>query len=130
MQTTCRESSVKTKRLLVANKLDVNQIPSMKLVKKQKQIISLQLHPDKLGDVSEEEKQAKQEELKKCNVENEKLQNYLLENKLFEVEEQDEEFELDDELADEENKRIKKKGCRSGIMFIGLKTQRSSSLCV
>ena len=59
------------KDLLVANKLDVSKIPSLKLVKKQKRIISLQLQPDKLGDVSSEEKLAKQEELKKFNVDNE-----------------------------------------------------------
>ena len=64
------------------------------------------MHSDQLGDVSEEEKQAKQEEWKKFNVEFEKLHNYLLENELFEVEEQDEEFELDEELTDEKIKRI------------------------
>jgi hypothetical protein len=100
----------KIHELLVANKLDVSKIPLLKLVKKQKRIISLQLHPDKLVDVSEEEKLAKQEELKKFNVENENLQNYLIENELFEVEEQDEEFELEDELTDEEIERILKKG--------------------
>jgi hypothetical protein len=79
-------------------------------VKKQKRIISLQLHPDKLTDASEEEKQAKQEELKKFNVENEKLQNYLLDNELIAVEEQDEEFEVEDDLTEEEIQRILKKG--------------------
>jgi hypothetical protein len=98
------------KDLLVANKLDVNKIPSLKMVKKQKRIISLQLHPDKLTDASEEEKQAKQEELKKFNVENEKLQNYLLDNELIAVEEQDEEFEVEDDLTEEEIQRILKKG--------------------
>ena len=98
------------KDLLVANKLDVSKIPSLKLVKKQKRIISLQLHPDKQGDVSSEERFAKQEELKKFNVENENLQNYLVENELFEDEEKDEEFEAEDDLTDEEIERIKKKG--------------------
>ena len=96
--------------MLVANKLDVSKIPSLKLVKKQKRVISFQLHPDKLGDVSSEERFAKQEELKKFNVDNENLQNYLIENELLEDEEQDEEFEPEDDLTDEEIERIKKKG--------------------
>ena len=100
----------KIKELLVANKLDVKKIPSLKLVKKQKRIISFQLHPDKQGDVSSEERFAKQEELKKFNVDNENLQNYLIENELLEDEEQDEEFEAEDDLTDEEIERIKKKG--------------------
>ena len=98
------------KDLLVANKLDVSKIPSLKLVKKQKRIISLQLHPDKQGDVSSEERFAKQEELKKFNVENENLQNYLVEHELFVVEEKEEEFEAEDDLTEEEIERIKKKG--------------------
>ena len=98
------------KEMLIVNKLDVDKIPSLKLVKKQKRIVSLQLHPDKLGDVSNEEKLAKQEELKKFNVENENLQNYLIENELLVDEEQDEEFEEEDELTEEDIDRIKKKG--------------------
>ena len=98
------------KQLLVANKLDVSKIPSLKLVKKQKRIISLQLHPDKLINASNEEKLLKQEELKKFNVENENLQNYLIENDLLMDEEQDEEFEFEDDLTEEEIDRIKKKG--------------------
>ena len=100
----------KMKDLLVANKLDVKKIPSLKLVKKQKRIISLQLHPDKQGDVSSEEKLAKEEELKKFNADNENLQNYILKNELSEDEEKDEEFEPEDDLTDEEIERIKKKG--------------------
>ena len=49
------------KQMLIVNKLDVNKIPSIKMVKKQKRIVSLQLHPDKQGDASNEEKLAKQE---------------------------------------------------------------------
>ena len=98
------------KQMLIDNKLDVNKIPSLKMVKKQKRIVSLRLHPDKLGDVSNEEKLAKQEELKKFNVENENLQNYLIENELLVDEEQDEEFEEEDELTEEDIDRIKKKG--------------------
>ena len=95
---------------LLTNKLDITKIPSLKLVKKQKRIISLQLHPDKQGDVSEREKLLKQEELKKFNVENENLQNYLIDNELIEETEQDEEFELEDELSKEDIERIMKKG--------------------
>ena len=98
------------KQMLIVNKLDVNKIPSLKLVKKQKRIVSLRLHPDKLGDVSNEEKLAKQEELKKFNVENENLQNYLINHELLMDEEQDEEFDETDELTEEEIDRIKKKG--------------------
>ena len=102
----------KIKDLLVSNKLDVSKIPSLKLVKKHKRIISLQLHPDKLINASNEEKLLKQEELKKFNVQNENLQNYLIENDLLMDEEQDEEFEFEDDLTEEEIDRIKKKGCK------------------
>ena len=79
---------------------------------RQKRIISLQLHPDKLGDVSNEEKLAKEEELKKLNVANENLLNYLIKHGLLVDEEQDEEFEPEDELTEEEIERIKKKGSK------------------
>ena len=98
------------KQMLINNKLDVNKIPSLKLVNRQKRIISRQLHPDKLGDVSNEEKLAKEEELKKFNVANENLLNYLIQHELLVDEEQDEEFEPEDDLPDEEIDRIKKKG--------------------
>ena len=98
------------KQMLIVNKLAENKIPSLKLVKKQKRIVSLQLHPDKLGDVTQQEKLAKEEELKEFNVANENLQNYLLEHELLMEEEQDEEFEPEDDLTDEEIDRIKKKG--------------------
>ena len=98
------------KQMLIVNRLDVNKIPSLKLVNRQKRIISLQLHPDKLGDVSNEEKLAKEEELKKLNVANENLLNYLIKHGLLVDEEQDEEFEPEDELTEEEIERIKKKG--------------------
>ena len=90
--------------------MDCTNIPSLKLVNRQKRIISRQLHPDKLGDVSNEEKFAKEEELKKFNVENENLQKYLIQHELLVDEEQDEEFEPEDDLTDEEIDRIKKKG--------------------
>ena len=98
------------KQMLIVNRLDVNKIPSLKLVNRQKRIISLQLHPDKLGDVSNEEKLAKEEELKKLNVANENLLNYLIKHGLLVDEEQDEDFEDEDELTEEEIERIKKKG--------------------
>ena len=97
---------------LLTNKLDITKIPSLKLVKKQKRTISLQLHPDKQGDVCEREKLLKQEELKKFNVENENLQNYLIDNELIEETDQDEAFELEDELSKEDIERIMKKGCK------------------
>ena len=104
--------SIELKQLLEANKLDVSKIPSLKLVNRQKRLISLQLHPDKLIHVSNEEKLAKEEELKKFNVENENLQKYLIQHELLVDEEQDEEFEPEDELTEEEIERIKKKGSK------------------
>ena len=104
--------SIELKQLLEANKMDCTKIPSLKLVNRQKRIISRQLHPDKLGDVSNEEKFAKEEELKKFNVENENLQKYLIQHELLVDEEQDEEFEPEDELTEEEIERIKKKGSK------------------
>ena len=49
----------------------------------QKRIMSRQLHPDKLIHVSNEEKLAKEEELKKFNVANENLLNYLIQHELL-----------------------------------------------
>ena len=100
------------KQLLVDNKLDCGRIPSIKKVKKQKRIISLQLHPDKLVDISEQEKLTKQEELKAFNVNNDLLLRYLEDNCIFMVDEEDEEFDDEDELTDEEIERIRKKGCK------------------
>ena len=51
------------KDLLVKNELPTDKIPSLKLVKKQLREISLQLHPDKNVDESEEAKNAKQNRL-------------------------------------------------------------------
>ena len=98
------------KELLVDNKLDPERIPSIQKVKKQKRIISILLHPDKLADASEQEKFAKQEELKLFNVNNEKLLAYLEKYCLYMEQEDDEEFDVEDELSDEEIERIKKKG--------------------
>ena len=103
----------KIKDLLKGNKLNTNKIPSIKMVKKQKRVVSLQLHPDKLDYVSEEEKLAKQEELKHFNVYNEKLYSYLIKNNIHEPDEKDEIFEDEDDLTPEERDRIMKKGCKN-----------------
>ena len=72
--------------------------------------MSLQLHPDKLFNATEQEKHIKQEELKKFNVKNDELLHYLHTHELLMDEEQDEEFEEEDELSEEDIDRIKKKG--------------------
>ena len=97
------------KHLLLANKLDSEKIPSIRKVKKQKRIISVQLHPDKIL-ANDEVKLAKQEELKAFNVNNEKLLAYLELNEIYMQDEEGEEFDLEDELTEEEMERIKKKG--------------------
>ena len=104
--------SIELKQLLEANKLDVSKIPSLKKVNSQKRIMSRQLHPDKLINVTEQEKHIKEEELKKFNVANENLLKYLIQHELLVDEEQDEEFEPEDELTEEEIERIKKKGSK------------------
>merc|ERR1711942_188302 len=53
--------SIELKNLLLANKLDCTKIPSLKKVKSQKRIMSLQLHPDKLINDSEQEKHIKED---------------------------------------------------------------------
>ena len=100
------------KGLLKANRMKMNKIPSLKMVKKQKRVISLLLHPDKHVDASEQEQLAKQEELKQFNVANEKLYSYLMDNNLLEQEEEDEVFEEEDDLTPEERSRIAKKGVK------------------
>ena len=102
----------KIKDLLKGNKLNTNKIPSIKMVKKQKRVVSILLHPDKQGDVSEEEKLVKQEQLKHFNVYNEKLYSYLIKNNIHEPDEKDEIFEDEDDLTPEERDRIMKKGCK------------------
>ena len=98
------------KDLLIANKLDTERIPSIQKVKKQKRLISLLLHRDKLVEASDEEINQKEEELKLFNVNNEKLQTYLEENSLFMNDVDNEEFDETDELTEEEITRILKKG--------------------
>ena len=104
--------SIELKNLLLANKLDCTKIPSLKKVKSQKRIMSLQLHPDKLINDSEQEKHIKEEELKIFNVANEKLKTYLINHQLLVGEEQDDDFEDEDELTEEEIESIKKKGSK------------------
>ena len=94
--------SKEMKQLLEANKLDCAKIPSIKKVKKQKRILSLQIHPDKLFYATEQEKHIKQEELKKFNVKNDELLEYLHKHEMFMNDEDDEEFEDEDELTEEE----------------------------
>ena len=100
----------KIKDLLIANKLDTERIPSIQKVKKQKRLISLLLHRDKLVEASDEEIKQKEEELKLFNVNNAKLQTYLEENSLFMNDVDSEEFDDTDELTEEEIVRILKKG--------------------
>ena len=90
----------------------IKKIPSLKKVKSQKRIMSLQLHPDILINDSEQEKHIKEEELKIFNVANEKLKTYLINHELLVGEEQDDDFEDEDELTEEEIERIKKKGSK------------------
>ena len=100
----------KLKDLLLKNELPTDKIPSVNLVKKQKRTLSKKLHPDKQVNVSEDEKALKLEKFKMFINDNEELQTYLIENELIENKEEDEEFELEDDLTEEENERIKKKG--------------------
>ena len=109
-ESTNPQISIELKQLLEDNKLNIAKIPSVKKVKKQKRIMSLKLHPDKLFNATEQEKHIKQEELKKFNVKNDELLEYLHTHELMMEEEQDEEFEPEDDLTDEEIDRIKKKG--------------------
>ena len=59
--------------------------------------------------MSEDEKALKTEKFQMFINDNEELQTYLIENELIENKEEDEEFELEDDLTEEENERIKKK---------------------
>ena len=92
------------------NELPTDKIPSLKLVKKQLREISLQLHPDKNVDDSEEAKNAKSEKVKHFLDANKKLREILVEKELINGEEENVEFDEEDELTDEEIDRIKKKG--------------------
>ena len=92
------------KPLLEINRLDVKIIPSLRKVKKQKRIISKELHPDKIG-------QERVEELKIFLNKNQELQDYLLEHDIIvDDNEGGEEYDVEDELSDEEIERIIKKG--------------------
>ena len=100
----------KMKDLLIGNRLDTARIPSIQKVKKQKRIISVLLHRDKLVDTSEQEKLLKEEELKLFNAKNALLLEYLEENSLYMEDEDNEDFDDEDELDEEEISRILKKG--------------------
>ena len=92
--------------LLVANKFDIDRIPSLSKVKKQKRLVSRDLHPDGVGS-------ERVEELKQFLNMNKELEDYLVEHELFADDETNELLEDEDHLAMEEIERIVKKGMRS-----------------
>ena len=96
--------------LLQKNRLNPSVIPSLKKVKKQRRMISLQLHPDKNIGLSDAEIKVKDEELKKFLNDNSELLNYLLDNSLDETEEEGEEFSEEDALSELDVEKIKRKG--------------------
>merc|ERR1712055_190183 len=96
--------------LLVLNKLPTDKIPSLKLVKKQHRELTRQLHPDRNPDASDEERNAKQEEVKVFIKANNELKDFLIEKGFIIAEEENTEFEESDELTEEEIERITKKG--------------------
>ena len=100
----------KIKDLLKENGLCTEKIPSIKMVKKQKRLVSMELHRDKQVGVCEEEIKRKEEKLKLFNASNDKLKKYLMDNQLFEDDEEEEIFEDEDDFSDEELEKIKKKG--------------------
>merc|ERR1712208_145306 len=100
----------KIKDFLKENELCTEKIPSIKMVKKQKRIVSIELHRDKQLGESEEEIKRKEERLKLFNASNEKLKKYLMDNQLFGDDEEEEIFEDEDDFSDEELEKIKKKG--------------------
>merc|ERR1712208_44378 len=79
----------------------LEKIKSIKMVKKQKRLVSMELHRDKQVGVCEEEIKQKEEKLKLFNVSNEKLKKYLMDNQLFEDDEEEEIFEDEDDFSDE-----------------------------
>ena len=96
--------------LLVLNKLPTDKIPSLKLVKRQQRVISLEIHPDKNPDASDEEKIAKLEETQLFLAANNELRDLLIEKEIIIAEEENIEFDELDELTEEEIERITKKG--------------------
>merc|ERR1712208_271929 len=96
--------------LLLINKLPTDKIPSLKLVKRQQRIISLELHPDKNLDASDEEKNAKLEEIQVFLKANNELRDLLIEKEIIIAEEENIDFDELDELTEEEIERITKKG--------------------
>merc|ERR1712208_102966 len=100
----------KIKDLLKENELCTKKIPFIKKVKKQKRLVSMELHRDKQVGVCEEEIKQKEEKLKLFNASNEKLKKYLTDNQLFGDDEEEEIFEDEDDFSDEELEKIKKKG--------------------
>jgi hypothetical protein len=89
--------------LLVANKFGIDSIPSLYKVKKQKRLVSKDLHPDRVGS-------ERVEELKQFLNMNKELEDYLIEHELFVDDETIELFEDEDHLSMEDIERIMKKG--------------------
>merc|ERR1712030_109087 len=72
--------------------------------------ITRQLHPDRNPDASDEERNAKQEEVKVFIKASNELKDFLIEKGIIIAEEENTEFEESDELTEEEIERITKKG--------------------
>ena len=89
----------------MANKFDIDRIPSLSKVKKQKRLVSRDLHPDRVGS-------ERVEELKQFLNMNKELEDYLIEHELFADDETNELFEDEDHLSMEEIERIVKKGIK------------------
>ena len=89
------------KELLEANKLSLLKIPSIPQVKRQRRLLSLSMHPDKVGPEREEE-------YKSFLNKNDELTNYLITNEVIVNEK--EEFEPEDDYSEEELERIQKLG--------------------
>ena len=69
----------------------------------------MELHRDKQVGVCEEEIKQKEEKLKLFNASNDKLKKYLMNNQLFEDDEEEEIFEDEDDFRDEELRKNKEK---------------------
>ena len=87
---------------LKINRLDTNKIPSLRQVKRQRRIISLELHPDKVG-------KGKEEECKQFLNENTLLYTYLIDHGLI-VHDDNEKIDEEDDYNEEDLAKINKKG--------------------
>jgi len=91
------------KDFLILNQLDADKVPSIRQVKRQRRIISLELHPDKVGKKYEEE-------CKKFLDANAALMSYLFKHNLIVVDA--DHVEEEDDYTEEDLERINKKGGR------------------